>query len=85
MAYMLDNPFLVAMCAIIWPAQAIPMNFITMWLYNNFKYSHVLTLAACLQFCGAWLRAYASVTGSFWPILAGTTIMSLSASMLWQS
>lgn len=47
-AYLLDKPILVALCVITWPAQAIPMNFVAMWLFNNFKYSTVLTVATVL-------------------------------------
>jgi hypothetical protein len=61
------------------------MNFVAIWLYKHFSYTSVLTLAACLQVFGAWFRSAAVLTGSFWPILAGTTVMSLSAEILWQS
>jgi len=84
-AYMLAEPLLVSMCAIIWPIQAIPMNFISIWLFNNYSYTNVLSLASCFQFFGAWFRSYSYVTGTFWPIMVGTAIQSLSASMFWQS
>jgi hypothetical protein len=59
------------------------MNFVTMWLFQHFKYTHVLTLAVTLQLVGGWFRSYAIITDTFWPILAGTTVMSLSAGMFW--
>jgi hypothetical protein len=42
----------------------------------------VLTIAATLQIAGGWIRSYAILTDSFWPILLGTTILSCSMTML---
>ena len=52
---------MVSMSAIVWNLQAIPMSAVSIWLYNNFSYSNVLTLGATLQFVGAWVRSYAIV------------------------
>lgn len=73
------------MCSIVWTLQAIPMSFAAIWLYNNYSYSNVLRIASLLQFVGAWFRSVAILTGTFWPILAGTTIQSLSSPLHWQS
>ena len=61
------------------------MNFVSVWLFNRFNYVKVLRLGSLLQICGAWIRCFAMVNGKFWPILLGTVIQSLSASMYWQS
>ena len=81
----MPNAFYVTLTIIVWSVQAIPMTFVSILLYNNFRYSTVLRLASVLQISGAWIRSYASVTGTYWPILVGTSIQSLSASLIGQS
>jgi predicted MFS family arabinose efflux permease len=61
------------------------MNFVSMWLFNNMKYTTVLTIGTLLQICGGWIRSASYITMDFWPILIGTVLQSLSASMYWQS
>ena len=84
-AYKMQNIYPVTFTVIVWSVQAIPMTFVSMWLYNNFAYSNVLRLGSLLQITGAWIRSYAAVTGTFTPILIGTTIQSLSSCLLGQS
>jgi len=47
-AYNLKSPMLVVLTVIVWNVQAIPMNGVSMWLYNNYAYSKILTLASIL-------------------------------------
>lgn len=84
-AYMQPSPFLTSMNVIVWRLQAVPMNFLCIWMFKNFNYRYVLTLSMLCQVIGGWVRSYAVVTGTFWPILAGTTILSCSMTITWSS
>lgn len=84
-AYRHTNTFPTSMMELTWKIQAIPMNYIAIYLYRWFSVRACMRIAACLQLGGAWIRSYAIVTGTFWPILAGTIVLSCSAEILWQS
>jgi MFS family permease len=61
------------------------MNFVSIWLFKHYSYTSLLTLSAFLQLFGGWLRSFAFVNDRFWPLLAGTSILSLSSELIWQS
>ena len=81
-AYLQPSPFLTSMNVLVWRIQAVPMNFVSIWLYKHYSVRYVLTIAATLQIAGGWIRSYAILTDSFWPILLGTTVLSCSMTML---
>lgn len=77
-AFELDSILIVNMCAIIFSVSTLLMSFISIEMYKHMNMGVVLTFAAVIQITGGWLRLYAFVDNEFWPIFAGTTILSMS-------
>jgi uncharacterized membrane protein YvlD (DUF360 family) len=66
------------MCAIVFALQALPMTFISIKMYNSLSVRTVLTISVSLQLFGAWIRIGAFAIDEFWPVLVGTSILSVS-------
>jgi len=53
------------------------MSFVTTWMYTNMRISTVLRIGVVIICVGGWIRNICTLTHSFWPVIVGTTILSI--------
>ena len=71
------NVVVVNSCVIVFTLTYIPMSFVAAWMYTNMRLSTVMRLGTSVICLGGWTRNICTWTGTFWPVLVGTTILSL--------
>jgi hypothetical protein len=72
-------------CAIVFTATFIQMFFVSAKMYTDMRISTVLRIGAVILTAGTWIRYLAVVTSTFWPVLVGTTVLSMSAPIILSS
>lgn len=69
----------VSFCTLVFGITSVPMFFISMKLLTSYSLTNVLRLGCFFLVFGAWLRSVSLIDNDqFWPIIAGTTIISFS-------
>ena len=58
------------------PLCSPPQDFLAVYLFNNFKVSSVLRIAATISFCGSMFRFVMLANDEFWPVVVGTFMMA---------
>ena len=71
--------------AIVFSAVSFVMNICVIMMIKRLSLSTVLRIGSAIQFTGILLRSLTLFTDSFWPIIAGAFICSLSTSMFYSS
>lgn len=69
----------VNMSYMIGSITGIPMTFVCIYLYRTFPSHWVLRLACCNALIGGWFRRLSNGDDRYWPIIVGTSVLSLSA------
>ena len=81
-AFSLPSAFYVNLTIMAQMFNPIPMTFLSIWMYSNFKTNRVLCCVAITQVIGASIRASTLYTQSFWSIAAGQYICSCTNAFL---
>ena len=69
----------VSFCTLVFGITSVPMFFISMKLLTAYSMATVLRLGCFFLVFGAWLRSVSLIDNDqFWPIIAGTSIISFS-------
>lgn len=75
-AYDLSSTLPVNMCAMSFALMSPPSDFLAVYLYGKYRTDYVLRAASLVVCIGALIRFFAFTSDEFWPILAGTFLMS---------
>ena len=68
----------VSFCTLVFGLTSIPMFFISMKLFTVYPTANVLRFGCFFLTFGGWVRMLTLAQDSFWPILGGTSIISLA-------
>jgi hypothetical protein len=75
----------VLFCSMVFSLMTILMTFHAIKLYQVYEFKTVLQIAAACLLAGSWVRSFAPVVDSFWPIVLGQTIASVGHVMTQQA
>jgi len=76
------HTIIVTMSSIVFSITYIPMTFIAIKMFKEMKLSTVFRIASVIAILGGWIRVLAEESKSFYWILVGYTVISLSYPIL---
>lgn len=66
------------MASIVFSITYIPMTFLAIKMFRDFKVSSIFYLATILAIFGSWIRVVAELNNNFYWVLTGFVLISLS-------
>jgi len=63
----------------------LPAFIVSTLLFNRFESRTVLSIAATIMICGAWIRSVAQINDNFWWVVVGQAVIASSGPMVTSS